>query len=104
MFDNEVYLDYNHPDAPGFTPDSDVEVETEDGEKIGSHFVPNPTSPGEGSINPLDKPSAPEGFAQHSEQFGNGAGSKMAANELGAALRTQRETFGTYIKGKAIKG
>jgi len=104
MFDSEVYLDYNHPDAPGFTPDADKNLQVGD-ENIGSHFVPNPTSPGEGSINVTDKPAAPEGFATHSEQFGNGAGSKMAPNELGAALRTQRETFGEALaKGRAIRG
>ena len=103
MFDGGVYLDYNHPQAPDFTPDTDVNIELEDGENIGSHFTPNPTSPGENSFNVLDKPKAPEGFATHSEQWGNGAGSKQSPKQLGENLVKARETFGQYIKGGAVK-
>lgn len=103
MFSGEVYLDYNHPEAPNFTPDVDEKIDA-GGEMLPSHFVPNPTSPGEGSLNPLDKPAAPEGFVKHTEQWGNGAGTKQNPNELGQNLVKARETFGSYIKGKAVGG
>ena len=100
---NRDYVGTTNQPAPDFTPDKDTSI-TVEGESIPSHFVPNPTSPGEGSLNPTDKPEAPDGFVKHTEQFGNGAGSKQGPATLRENLVAARETFGTYIKGKAIQG
>ena len=42
-------------------PDYD-DVPTGDGGAPASAFVPNPSSPGEGSVNPSAQPKAPDGF------------------------------------------
>ena len=102
MFDNEVYLDYNHPQAPDFTPDSDKAIDA-NGEKIPSHFIPNPTSPGPGSFNVTDKPEAPAEFAKHAEQWGNGSGTKESPKTLGENMVAARDTFGIYVRGESPK-
>ncbi len=46
---------------------------------IPSPFVPNPTSPGPGSLNASDKPAAPdaEHLTQPGDQWGSGVGSSL---------------------------
>lgn len=65
-----------------------------------SPYVPNPTSPGPGSQNDVDKPAPPEGFGQTpSPAYGSGVGSRLSPKA--ASERTARQTLGDYIMGKS---
>jgi hypothetical protein len=80
-------------------PDLAEEVDT-DAHNLPSAFVPNPTSPGPGSINASDKPPAPDGFGQTpADTWGSGVGSQLSPKASSEAISGQ--TLGDYIMGKA---
>ena len=56
-----------------------------------SPFVPNPSSPGEGSIEPSAQPAAPDGFGQtpSGTPFA-GVGSQLDPNASSAAISSQQ--------------
>jgi hypothetical protein len=65
-----------------------------------SPYVPNPTSPGAGSQNDVDKPAPPEGFGQTpSQTYGSGVGSRLSPKA--SSERLARQTLGDYILGKS---
>ena len=64
-----------------------------------SAFVPNPSSPGEGSVDPTDQPAAPDGFGTTpSATPGAGVGSQLSPKAASAAVSAQ--TLGDYGFGK----
>ncbi len=65
-----------------------------------SAWVPNPTSPGPGSINPADKPDAPAGFGTvPSDTPGVGVGSQLGVEDSSAQQDTA--TLGSYGLGSS---
>ena len=86
-------LDY--VDAPDLN-----EVETGPGGLPASPYVPNPTSPGEGSVDPSDLPSPPDGYGTTPSAtpfIGVGA----LENPKGTSERQARHTLGDYALGKS---
>ena len=82
-------------------PDYD-DVPTGDGGAPASAFVPNPSSPGEGSVNPSSQPKAPDGFgAVPSATPFAGVGSQLSPKASSEKISAQ--TLGDYGLGKAVK-
>jgi hypothetical protein len=74
----EFNRDYS--DAPVI---ADVDVA---GKNLASPYVPNPSSPGPGSMNPSDIPAPPADFGQTpGDQFGTGVGSQLSPNQSSAS-------------------
>lgn len=79
----EFDRDYANNGAPVM---ADVDVA---GKNLASPYVPNPTSPGPGSMNASDIGAAPDGFGQEpSDQFGSGVGSQLSPDQSSAAQST----------------
>ena len=78
------------------------DVEVGDGGKPASPYVPNPTSPGEGSDNPADQGKAPDGYGKtpSSTPF-VGVGSQLSPKASSVAISGQ--TLGDYGFGKSSK-
>ena len=74
------------------------DVETGGGGLPASPFVPNPMSPGPGSLNPADIPEPPEGYGQepNNTPFA-GVGSKE--NPATTSAQVQGHTLGDYGLG-----
>lgn len=73
----------DYTDSPNM---EEVDVE---GNNLASPFVPNPSSPGPGSVNSSDIPRAPEGFGQEpNDQWGSGVGSQLSPNQSSQAQST----------------
>ena len=84
----------NYTDAPDM-----ADVETGGGGAPASPFVPNPSSPGEGSVSPTDQPKAPDGFGtEPSATPFAGVGSKLSPKDSSAAISNL--TLGDYGFGK----
>lgn len=67
-----------------------------------SAFVPNPSSPGEGSANPAAQPEAPAGFGtKPSDTPGAGVGSQLSPKASSATISAH--TLGDYGLGKSSK-
>ena len=78
------------------------EVETGGGGLPASPFVPNPTSPGEGSTSATDQPEAPEGFGKTpNDQYGSGVGHALSPNV--SSEKISQQTLGDYLMGVATK-
>lgn len=70
------------------------------GNNLPSPYVPNPVSPGPGSMNDSDKGPAPEGFGTTPTQnFGTGVGSQLSPHA--AAERIAGTKLGEYLSGKS---
>lgn len=67
------------------------DVETGGEGKPASPYVPNPSSPGEGSVDPSSQPSAPDGFGTtpSGTPFA-GVGSQLDPNASSAAISGQK--------------
>ena len=91
----EFALDYS--EAPDMK-----DVEVGDGGKPASAYVPNPTSPGEGSASPEDQGKAPDGYGKtpNSTPF-VGVGSQLSPKASSEAIA--RQTLGDYGFGKSSK-
>lgn len=82
-------------DAPDLS-----EVETGAGGLPATPYVPNPTSPGEGSVNASDQGPAPEGFGENpNAQYGSGEGHSLQPKTSSTKIAGQK--LGDYIMGKA---
>ena len=90
-------FDTNFSDAPNL-----ADVETGGGGLPASPYVPNPSSPGEGSMNPTDQPEAPAGFGETpSAQWGSGVGSQLQPSAASEKISSQK--LGDYVMGKSSK-
>ncbi len=66
-----------------------------------SPYVPNPTSPGEGSMNAMDQAKAPDEYGKTpSGQFGSGAGHAESPKSTAEGIGSQ--TLGGLILGQSI--
>ncbi len=90
-------FDKSYTDAPDY---GDVPT---GGEGLpASPFVPNPSSPGEGSVNPSAQPSAPDGFGSSpSDTPFVGVGSQLSPKASSEKIAGQ--TLGDYGLGKSSK-
>ena len=85
----------DYVDAPDLN-----EVETGAGGLPASPYVPNPVSPGPGSINATDQGEAPDGFGQTpSNPPGSGVGSQLQPKNSSEAQSGGQ--LGDYVLGKA---
>ena len=86
----------DYVDAPNLS-----EVETGGGVLPASPYVPNPVSPGEGSVNPSDQAEPPEGFGQtpSSTPF---VGVGALESPKATSEKTARHTLGDYKLGKGV--
>ena len=76
------------------------EVKTGAGGLPASPYVPNPTSPGPGSLNAADQGEAPDGFGQTPPaQWGSGVGSQLQPKT--SSEQQSKGTLGDYVLGKA---
>jgi len=88
-------FDRDYVDAPNYG-----DVETGGGGLPASAWVPNPVSPGPGSMNPTDQADPPDGFGQQpNSQWGTGVGSSLEPSESSAAQSATK--LGDYVMGKA---
>ena len=88
-------FDPNYVDSPNMG-----DVKTGGGGDPASPFVPNPSSPGEGSVSPTDQPKAPSGFGEKpSDTPFAGVGSKLNPKDSSAAI--SKQTLGDYGLGKS---
>ena len=89
-------FDRDYSDAPNI-----ADVEAGAGGLPASGHVPNPSSPGEGSVKAGDLPAAPEGYGvSHNDQFGTGVGSDLEPANSSAAQATHE--VGDYTLGKSV--
>ena len=87
--------DPNYVDAPDLS-----DVETGGGGLPASPYVPNPVSPGEGSVDPSDQAEAPDGFGQTpSATPFTGVGSQLSPKASSEAI--SKQTLGQYGLGKS---
>jgi hypothetical protein len=93
---NEDYPSFN----PNYTGAPDISSVDVAGKNLASPYVPNPTSPGPGSMNASDIGDAPDGFGQEpNDQFGTGVGSQLSPDQSSAAQSTGQ--IGKLDFGKA---
>lgn len=77
-----------------------ADVPTGAGGLPASPFVPNPSSPGPGSLNATDIPAPPDGFGEEAkEQFGSGVGSALGPDQSSSSQSTG--ALNDYQLGKA---
>ena len=87
-------FDTSYTGAPNM---ADVDVGANN---LPSPYVPNPVSPGPGSMNDTDKGPAPEGFGTTPTQnFGTGVGSQLSPHA--AAERVAGTKLGEYLSGRS---
>jgi len=87
----------DYVDAPDLST-----VKTGGGGLPASPYVPNPVSPGPGSMDPTKQGDAPEGFGQEpNSQYGTG---DALASPKTTSEAISRTTLGDYIMGKASSG
>jgi len=88
-------FDTGYIDAPDLE-----DVETGAGGLPASPYVPNPSSPGEGSVNATDQPEAPDGYGQTpNSQWGSGVGSALQPKVSSAKISGQK--LGDYVMGSS---
>jgi hypothetical protein len=76
------------------------EVETGGGGLPASAYVPNPVSPGPGSLNPTDQPEPPKDFGtKPSNTWGAGVGSQLQPKT--SSEQQSRGKLGDFVMGKA---
>lgn len=77
-----------------------AQVETGAGGLPASPYVPNPVSPGAGSLNPTDMAAAPDGFGQSpSDTWGSGVGSQLQPKTASEQQSSGR--LGDFVMGRA---
>lgn len=89
-------FDLNFSNAP------DLETVAVGGEGLpASPYVPNPASPGPGSVSPSDQPEYTGNLPEKGDQFGSGMGS-VSPSVTAEGIKNQ--TIGSYIKGRSYLG
>ena len=77
------------------------DVETGGGGLPASAWVPNPVSPGPGSMNPTDVPDPPGGYGETpNPQWGVGVGSALSPKD--SSERISQQKLGDYVLGKSV--
>ena len=90
-------FDTSYTDAPNMD-----DVETGGGGLPATPYLPNPSSPGEGSVNATEQPEAPDGYGSETpNQWGSGVGSQLSP--AASSEKMSRQTLGDYVLGKSSK-
>ena len=90
-------FDTSYTDAPQM-----ADVETGGGGLPATAYLPNPSSPGEGSVNATEQPEAPDGYGdQTPNQWGAGVGSQLSPAD--SSKKISGQTLGDYVLGKSSK-
>lgn len=66
-----------------------------------SAYVPNPASPGPGSVQPADQPEYTGNIPERGNEYGSGIGS-MSPSDSSPKIATQ--TIGSYLMGRSYLG
>jgi len=90
-------LDLNYTDAPSLG-----DVKTGGGGLPASPYIPNPTSPGPGSVFPNDQDEFTGDLPSAGVEFGSGLGGTVSPVATSAGISTQ--TIGSYISGRSYEG
>jgi len=87
-------------DAPNL---EDVDVTTHN---LPSPYMPNPTSPGPGSINAADKPAYTGDVPDQdfNIEFGSGKGGTVSPSETAKEISKQSVYLSSYISGRSYAG
>lgn len=97
LFGGTVSMDYSKNGAPDWG-----DVAAGAGGLPGSAWVPNPVSPGPGSINPADKGAAPEGYGTTASDSSYGVYATSPAGAPSEASKKQSASkLGDYLSGKS---
>lgn len=95
-----TFGEYNLDFAAG-APDYG-DVETGEGGLPASPWVPNPASPGPGSMNPTDLPAPPDGYGETpNPQWGTGVGTALSPKNSSEQISGQK--LGDYVLGKSVQ-
>jgi len=94
---NSFNRDYAENDAPNLE-----DVETGGGGLPASPFVPNPTSPGPGSVFAGDQAPYEGELPEAGGEFGSGLGATLSPSVTSAEIENQ--TLGSYISGRSYAG
>ena len=79
-----------------------AEVKTGGGGLPASPHVPNPVSPGPGSMNATDQADPPDGYGETPNgQWGSGVGSELGPKSSSEKIASQK--LGDYVLGKSSK-
>ena len=79
-----------------------ADVEPGGGGLPATPYVPNPTSPGPGSMDPTKQAAAPKGFGENpNTQWGSGVG--HALGPKASSERISGQKLGDYVLGSAAK-
>tara|TARA_R110000803_G_scaffold54275_1_gene110956 strand:+ start:412 stop:909 length:498 start_codon:yes stop_codon:yes gene_type:complete len=93
-------FDRDFSDAPNL---EDVDLSTHN---LPSPFMPNPTSPGPGSLNAADKPAytgtVPD--MDFNVEFGSGKGGTVSPSETAKEISKQSVHLSSYISGRSYAG
>jgi len=111
LYQDEV-LDGTVSDGMGFpnfdtsytingSPDLDT-VETGGGGKPATPYVPNPDSPGPGSMSASDQAEFAGTIPDSSPEYGSGLGGLVSPSTTSAEI--EKQTLGGYISGKSYAG
>jgi len=92
-------VDMNFAEAPNFE-NVDTSVHN-----LPSPYMPNPTSPGPGSVNAADKPAYTGDVPDpaFNIEFGSGLGGLVSPSETASQIN-QQGVLGSYISGKSYQG
>tara|TARA_R110000868_G_scaffold280334_2_gene540459 strand:+ start:102 stop:599 length:498 start_codon:yes stop_codon:yes gene_type:complete len=93
-------FDRDYTDAPNL---KDVDLNTHN---LPSAFMPNPTSPGPGSLNAADKPAYTGTIPDHESniEFGSGKGGTVSPSETAKEISKQSVHLSSYISGRSYAG
>ena len=98
-------FDRDFTDAPNLE-DVDIDNDAVLGEKLPSPFMPNPTSPGPGSLNAAEKPKYTGTIPDRdfNIEFGSGKGGTVSPSETSKEISKQSIYLSSYISGKSYAG
>ena len=93
-----------HRDFDANNPPDLEDVETGGEGKPATPYVPNPSSPGPGSISANDQPKFSGEIPDSSPEFGSGLGGTVSPSVTSENISRQSRTLGSYISGRSYQG
>tara|TARA_Y100000593_G_C4300032_1_gene332844 strand:- start:1672 stop:2076 length:405 start_codon:yes stop_codon:yes gene_type:complete len=94
---NSFNRDFSQNDPPNL-----AEVETGGGGLPATPFVPNPTSPGPGSVFAGDQAPYEGEIPASTPEYGSGLGGTTSPSVTSAEI--EKQTLGSYISGRSYAG
>ena len=78
------------------------EVETGGAGAPATPYVPNPSSPGVGSVSPSDQPAFEGSIPESGPEYGSGLGGTESPSSTSPSISSQK--LGEYISGRSYQG